>query len=255
MAKKIPIGFQLYTVRGEVSKSLPNALTQLAKIGYVAAEPWGYDGKELSWMGHSAKDIRKMYDDNGLKCCGIHLATVALQENIDRTIEFNKILGNNFLIIAMDKTRMSSVAGIAELAGILNKASDKLAKLGMYSGYHAHGFDFETVEGEIAWDRLFKQTKPAVIMQMDIGNCAGGGGDPIGTLKKFTNRARSMHLKDFGGAPGSVIGEGKADWKEIFRLVETSQNTEWFVVEEGAEGGNGFDIPRRSLEALKKMGR
>ena len=133
--------------------------------------------------------------------------------------------------------------------------AEKLAPLGMFSGYHAHGFDFAVVDGEIAWDRLFRQTRPEVIMQLDIGNCASGGGDPIGTLRKFPQRARSLHLKDFGGAPGSVIGEGKADWKEIFRLVETIQNTEWFVVEEGAEGGLGFDIPRRSLEALKKMGR
>jgi len=255
MAKQIPIGFQLFTVRGEVKNDLPNALAQLSKIGYVAAEPWGYDGKELSWMGHSAQAIRKMYDDHGLTCCGIHLATVALSENIERTIEFNQVLGNTFLVIAADKPRMSSVAGIAELAGILNRASERLAPLGMYSGYHAHGFDFAQVEGEVAWDRLFKQTKPKVIMQMDIGNCAGGGGDPIGTLKRFPNRARSLHLKDYGGEPDTVIGEGKADWPEIFNLVETQQNTEWFVVEEGGKDGLGFDIPRKSLEALRKMGR
>jgi len=124
MARQIPIGFQLYTVRGEVGQSLPNAIAQLAKIGYVAAEPWGYDGKELAWMGHPAKDIRKMYDDHGIRCCGIHLATVALQENLERTIEFNRILGNDFLVIAADKPRMSSVAGIAELAGILNEAAE-----------------------------------------------------------------------------------------------------------------------------------
>jgi hypothetical protein len=29
-------------------------------------------------------------------------------------------------------------------------------------------------------------------MQMDIGNCASGGGDPLGTLIKFPNRARSV---------------------------------------------------------------
>ena len=92
-------------------------------------------------------------------------------------------------------------------------------------------------------------------MQMDVGNCAGGGGDPIATLKRFPNRARSLHLKDFGGGPGAVIGEGKADWKEIFRLVDTQQNTEWFVVEEGSPEGLGFDIPRRSFEALRKMGK
>ncbi|MDF2440842.1 MAG: hypothetical protein JWN98_1826, partial [Abditibacteriota bacterium] len=42
---------------------------------------------------------------------------------------------------------------------------------------------------------------------------------------------------------------------EIFRLVETSQNTEWFVIEEGSRDGSGFDIPRRSLDALRKMGK
>ena len=34
------------------------------------------------------------------------------------------------------------------------------------------GFDFAVVDGEIAWDRLFSNTKTDVIMQMDIGNCA-----------------------------------------------------------------------------------
>jgi sugar phosphate isomerase/epimerase len=126
----------------------------------------------------------------------------------------------------------------------------------MYTGYHAHGFDFATVDGEIAWDVLFANTRPEVIMQMDIGNCAGGGGDPLGTLRKFPNRARSVHLKDYGGPSSeSVIGEGKADWPEVFRLCETEQNTEWYVVEEGGPDGNGFDIPRRSLEALRRMGK
>jgi sugar phosphate isomerase/epimerase len=65
-----------------------------------------------------------------------------------------------------------------------------------------------------------------------------------------------VHLKDFGGpSPESVIGEGKADWPEIFRLCETAQNTEWYVVEEGSADGLGFDIPRRSLESLRRMGK
>jgi len=92
-------------------------------------------------------------------------------------------------------------------------------------------------------------------MQMDIGNCAGGGGDPIGELKQFPGRARSVHLKDFGGPPGSVIGEGEADWEEIFDLCETQHNTEWYVVEEGGDDGMGFDVSKRSLEALKSMGK
>ncbi|MCW3052003.1 MAG: Inosose dehydratase, partial [Chthonomonadales bacterium] len=61
---------------------------------------------------------------------------------------------------------------------------------------------------------------------------------------------------DFGGpSPESVIGEGKADWPEIFRLCETTQDTEWYVVEEGGSDGNGFDISCRSREALRRMGK
>jgi sugar phosphate isomerase/epimerase len=253
---KIPIGLQLYSVRGECSNDLPNALKAVAEIGYEAVEPWGYGGESLEWLGWSAGDIRKMLDDNGLRCCGIHLQTQALLgDNLKRTVELNRTLGNRFLVIAADKPRMSSLDGIRELARILETAADAVKSSGMFTGYHAHGFDFEKIEGQTAWDILFNSTRSDIIMQLDIGNCAGGGGDPIAILRKFPGRARSVHLKDYGGAPESVIGEGIADWDTIFRLCETTQNTEWYVVEEGSENGLGFDVSRRSLEALRRMGK
>ena len=253
---KVPIGLQLYSVRGECGKDLPATLKAVADIGYVAAEPWGYAGDKIEWQGWPVKDIRKMYDDNGLKCCGIHLSTGALMgDNLSRTIELNQELGNRFLIIAADKDRMSSRDTIMELAGILNGVAEKLHPLGMLTGYHAHGFDFEKVGEETAWEILFSNTRDEVVMQMDIGNCAGGGGDPIAMLRKFPGRARSVHLKDYGGGPGSVIGEGKADWEEIFRLCDTLHHPEWYVVEEGEREGVGFDVSQRSLEALRRMGK
>jgi len=253
--KKIPIGLQLFSVRGECSKDLPATLKSVAEIGYEAAEPWGYGGDKLEWMGWKAKDIRKMYDDNGLKCCGMHLSTGALLgDNLSRTIELNQELGNKFLIIAGDGQRMGAVDTIMELAGILNDVAEKLEPLGMLTGYHAHGPDFKEFDGRTAWDILFSNTNPEVVMQMDIGNCAGGGGDPIAILKKFPGRARSVHLKDYG-APGVIIGEGEADWDVIFQLCETTHNTEWYVVEEGEADGMGFGVSKRSLEALRRMGK
>ncbi len=254
--KKIPIGLQLFSVRGECSKDLPATLKAVSDIGYVGVEPWGYGGDKLEWLGWNVKDIRKMLDDNGLKCCGIHLSTDALLgDNLSRTIELNQELGNRFLIIAADSKRMSAINTIMELADILNNVAEKLKPLNMFTGYHAHGFDFAKIDGKFAWDILFSNTKPEVIMQMDIGNCASGGGDPIAELRQFPGRAKSVHLKDYGGPPNSVIGEGVADWEEIFRLCETVHNTEWYVVEEGSHDGLGFEIPARSLKALKEMGK
>ncbi len=251
-----PIALQLFSVRAEVERDLANTLKQVAAIGYAGAEPYGFDGQADRWQNRTAAELRKMFDDNGLACCGFHLASSALMgDNLQRTAEFNQVLGNRFLIIAGDSQRMSSVAGIGELAGILNNAAEKLRDQGLFVGYHAHGFDAQVVEGEVAWYRLFKSTGKDVIMQLDVGNYAGGGGDPIAALRDFPGRARTLHLKDHGGPPDSVIGEGKLDWATIFQLCDTQHPVEWYVVEEGARDGSGFDISRRSLEALRKMGR
>ncbi len=121
----VPIGLRLFSVRGECKRDLAATLAAVADLGYVGAEPWGYGGESMEWQGHSAQDIRAMYDDNGLTCCGFHLATGALMgDNLARTVEFNQILGNSFLVIAADKPRMSSVDTIAELAGVLNGAAE-----------------------------------------------------------------------------------------------------------------------------------
>jgi sugar phosphate isomerase/epimerase len=253
---QVPVGLQLYVVREECSKDLPATLEAVAAIGYEAVEPWGYGGDTLEWLGWSAKDLRNMLDDNGLRCCGIHLRTEALLgDNLSRTIELNQALGNRFLIIAADRARMSAVDGIMELAGILNDVAQKLEPLGMLTGYHAHGFDFVQFDGQTAWEILFDNTHDQVVMQMDIGNCVSGGGDPIAMLQKYPGRAKSVHLKDYGGGPELVLGEGDADWDEIFRLCETLHHPEWYVVEQGEQAGLGFDVPRRSLEALRRMGK
>lgn len=256
MSAKPPIALQLFSVRADAEENLSRTLKETALAGYAGAELYGFDGSVAQWKGHSATEIRKMFDDNGLKCCGFHIAPGAFTgDRLKRTADFNRTLGNRFLIIAADAARMKTAASISELANDLNKAVDNLKPYGMFPGYHAHGFDFAVVEGEVAWNRLFSATRQEVIMQLDTGNCAGGGGDPIAALRKFPGRAKSVHLKDHGGPEDSVIGEGKLDWKTIFHLCDTQQPVEWYVVEEGSRDGRGFEIPRRSLQALRKMGR
>ena len=252
-AKKIPVGLQLFSVRDEIADDVPATLKAIAEIGYAGAEPWGYNGEQLEWQGWKPNDLRKLYDDNGLQCCGMHLRTEALMgDNLQRTIELNQALGNRFLIIAADKGRMSAVDSIMELAEILNGVADKLKPLNMLTGYHAHPFDFEIIDGQTAWERLFDNTRDDVVMQIDIANTANGDGDPVAMLRKYPGRAKSVHLREHGEGD-VVIGEGDADWDTIFELCETQHHPEWYVVEEGP--GKGFDVPRRSFEALKKFGK
>jgi hypothetical protein len=90
---KTPVGLQLYSVRKEAEKDLPGVLAKVANMGYQGVEFAGY-------YGHSAKDIRKMLDDNGLVCCGTHTQMADLSDQkLAATVEFNKTLGNKRLIV------------------------------------------------------------------------------------------------------------------------------------------------------------
>jgi len=248
---RIPVGFQLYTVRGEFEREVPGTLQKLGKLGYKGVEFWGYAGTPAVYQKYTAVELRKMLDDSGLKCCGMHLELKALAaENLKRTIENNLTLSSQYLNVAAAKEKMSSEAGIAELAKFLNETAQKCQAQNLLVGYHAHPFDFEKINDRFAWDLLFSQTEPAVNMQMDVGNCLSGKGDPIAMLKKFPGRTRSIHIKEHQ--------EKTFDsefYKEVFQLCETSCGTKWYIVEMGGRDGNGFEVPQSALEKLRKVGK
>lgn len=248
---KIPIGLQLYAVRGEFARSVPETLKTVGRLGYQGVEFWGYGGTPNVYKEYSAKQLRQILDEHGLKCCGMHLQLKALEDaQLQCTIENNQVLGNRFLIVAAAKEKMGSLENIKQLAEFLNQAHEKCKAQKMRVGYHAHAFDFAKIEGRFAWDHLFSQTRPEVIMQLDIGNCLSGGGDPIAMLKKFPGRSLTIHLREHEEKTF------ESDYyKEIFHLVETSAKTQWSVVEMGGEGGKGFDVPEKALATLRRLGK
>jgi sugar phosphate isomerase/epimerase len=247
----IPIGFQLYAVRGEFARNVPETLKKLGQLGYKGVEFWGYAGTPSVYQQYSAADLRKLLDESGLKCCGIHMELKALaDDNLKRTIENNQVLGNQYLNVAAAQEKMRSDQAIGELADILNQASVKCRPHGMKVGYHAHPFDFAKIDGRFAWEILFSRAQPEVNMQMDVGNCLAGKGDPIAMLKEFPGRTWSIHIKEH---------EDKTFdsdfYKEVFKLCETTSATKWYIVEMGGPEGLGFDVPREALAKLHHLGK
>jgi sugar phosphate isomerase/epimerase len=249
--RAVQIGFQLYTVRGEFSRDVAGTLKKLAEIGYKAVEFWGYAGTPEVYQKYNASELRKMLDENGLKCCGMHLDLKALDKaNFSRTVETNQTLGSEYLNVAAAKEEMHSEQTISELANLLNERAGECKKQNMIVGYHAHPFDFAKINGLFAWEILFRRTQPEVNMQMDVGNCLAGEGDPIAMLKEFPGRTRTIHIKEYK--------EKTFDsdfYKEVFRLCETSSGTRWYIVEMGGPNGNGFEIPREALAKLHRLGK
>lgn len=249
--KKISIGLQLYAVRGAFARDVPGTLKSVAKIGYKGVEFWGYGGTPKVYKNYGAKELRRMLDDCGLRCCGMHHQPGAIEgENFKRTVENNRILGNKYIIVAAAKAKMKSPASIKSYAEFLTGAAAKAKKEGMHVGYHAHPFDFVKFDGRTAWEILFSHAGPEVLMQMDVGNCLGGGGDPVAMLKKFPRRTPTIHVKEFKEKTFE-----SPYYAEVFRLCETTSRTRWYIVEMGDGGGNGLDIPREALKKLQALGK
>lgn len=252
--KKIPIGCQLYAVRSEFTKDVPGTLKTIAQMGYEGVEFWGYRGtasvyKDAAGKDWSAAELKKLLDENKLKCCGIHLTVGALEDaNLQVTIDNNKILGNPYLNIASAQKEMKTTESIKKFAEFLNAASDKARARQMLVGYHCHGGDFAKVDGRMGYEMLFEQLKPEVNMQVDIGHALKAGVDPVVYFKKFAGRAKTVHLRE--------SDDKKFDspaYQELFSVMESIAGTEWYIVEE--EKGNNFDFSRQAIEKLRKIGK
>src|SRR5688500_13121096 len=91
--KTVSIGLQLYTIGGDVRRDMAGSFEAIAKLGYKGVEFAGFNNV-------AASEIQRMLKANGLQCVGCHTALNTLQgDQLDRTVEFNKIIGNPRLIV------------------------------------------------------------------------------------------------------------------------------------------------------------
>ena len=250
-AARIPIGVQLYSVRNDCAKDLPGVLAGLAKLGYQGVEFAGYHGR-------TAAELKKLLDDNGLKCCGSHIQLPAfLGDELAGTIEFNRIIGNKFLIVpSLPEKYRSSLAAWAETAKMFNEFDGKLTPHGMRIGYHNHLPEFQPIDGQLPWDVFAKDTNKNVILQFDIGHAVHAGADPAAAIRRNPGRFASVHVKEWAeGNPAALVGEGKMDWPGLFRLLEGGGGIQWYVVEEESGKYQGLDGVAGDLKNLQKMGK
>jgi len=247
--QRIPIGLQLYSVRNECAKDLSAVLAAVAAMGYEGVEFAGYHKR-------GAAELRGLLDQNGLRCCGTHLAIDALTgDELSRTVEFNRALGNAFLIVAsLPDERMAGRQACLETARWFNEISQQVETHGMRVGYHNHASDLRPLDRGTPWDIVFANTRPEVVMQVDTANMLAGGGDPVQCLRNYPGRAATMHLKEHSKTnPAALLGEGDVDWQGLFDVVEAQGATEWYIVEHEGDAIPPLVAVERCLANLKRM--
>lgn len=233
------LGLQSADIRQQLTADLSGTLKTLAG--------WGYRALDLvvPQAPGEVTAYRQALDAAGMICHNAHFnATMFDDANWPRGLAIARELGLKEMVLAggapggRGATTPATVDSWKAYADTLNRAGARTKAEGLQLGWHNHG-EFRPIEGGGGlnpFDVLLQNTDPAVVkFQIDVGNMAQAGGDPIMYLTKYPTRYYSMHAKDIGadGRIGIAVGEGRQDFKTIFALAKAA-NIHNYDVETGA---------------------
>lgn len=250
-SQKPGLAVQLYSVRGIAGKDVPATFKTIHDMGYQGVEFAGYYGK-------NAKELKKMLDDAGLKACGTHLGLDSLlPKNLQRTIDYALGIGNGYLVVPWRNHK--DAKGWMEDAKVLTAAAEVAKKSGLAVGYHNHQHEFrDKIDGKTKFEILFDNCSSDVFMQLDVGHVVSAGEDPVKWLRKYPNKALTLHAKETYPGPG-ILGQVKegskgVNWDALFPVAEKEKGLRWYIVESEADP-NTFEKIRGCVNFLKAKGR
>lgn len=257
-ARRFPIALELFSLRQDAAKDLPGTLAAIAKMGYEGIELVGEKGglQNTTPFGYSAKEVRKMADDVGLRIFSAHHTMRLLtDEQLEATAEFNHVLGNSRVIVAwLDPTK--TIQPWYDHAKRFNELAARLKKHNLRLGFHNHSHELVLVEGQRPWDVFCDNTTKDIMLQLHVASFPAAGLDIIEYLKKYPGRTTSLHLNDHApGRRGVLLGEGVVPWKELFKTAETVGGLEFYIVEQESypEGMTPMEAVERCLQNFRKL--
>jgi sugar phosphate isomerase/epimerase len=262
----LPIGIQLYTVRDDMLKDAPGTVAKVAQIGYKEVEAVGFGSMS------TAPALRKVLDDNGLKCPSAHL--IFGRKYLSKACDDAHALGCTYATAVVPRLLIMDLPAIwdAPAAGrqaVIQKivaatsaplTKDDLQKIidamnqvgaaakqqGLLFGAHNHTAEFEPIDGRPALYHMIEQTDPASVkFEIDCGWAEVAGYSPVDIGAKYPGRIKMLHIKDFlpfekgataagpNSPKGSELGRGVIDYKTIFAGMKDKGIEHIFVEQEG----------------------
>ena len=251
-SSSVPVGLELYSVREALKKDPDGTVRAVAQMGYQVVE---FYAPYYDWTAAQAKQMRKLMDDLHIHCYSTHNDEDFFSDpKIDHARELNQILGSKYMVQAWSDPKPNLDAWKA-VADKLNASADKLAPAGLKVGYHNHDAEWKPVEGKRPIEVLAANTKPSVMLQLDIGTCIEAGADPVAWIKANPGRIRSIHCKEWSADPDKgykvLFGEGKADWKAIFKAAESLGGVEYYLIEQEGSRYPELETAQRCLAAYR----
>jgi sugar phosphate isomerase/epimerase len=231
----IPIGFQSWTIKDQLSKDFAGTLKMMSGQGYKLIEmcsPKGYATIGFgAFVDMKPADMKKIITDAGLSCPSCHFGSAELFDDVDARIEWAQGVGLTQMICStfwLPKT--ATLKDYQDAADKLNKSAEKIKKAGMQAGFHNHEFEFATLDGQLIYDALMARFDPDLVKMQFQTEVINLGYKAADYFKKYPGRFISSHLSDWTADKKEVpVGQGVIDWKEFFAAAKTGGVKNFFV--------------------------
>jgi sugar phosphate isomerase/epimerase len=238
------VGIQLYTLRDQARRDLERTLTDIAATGYRDVELLG----SFNNFGMPPVRLREILDRNGLRAPSTHVSGTAL-DDLERQLDDAQTLGHQYVIIASLPIRgQPTLDDYRRWADRLNEAGRRAKGRGVWIGFHNHAGDLAPIDGTVPYDLLIERTDPAVVRhQLDTGNTAMAGRDPLDYVERYGSRYWLFHIKDvprFGATSDTELGKGVIDFRRLLSSIDDIDE-KFLFVEQETYPGDPLDSVRR----------
>ncbi|MEH7440280.1 sugar phosphate isomerase/epimerase [Neobacillus drentensis] len=239
----------MYTLREESDKDFVGTLKKVAELGFDGVEFAGYGGL-------SAKEVKVVLDELGLKAAASHVPLEDLANNLDQVIEDQKLLGSKYVVCPYLLPERRTEQDYQALIPLLEQAGERCRQEGITLCYHNHDFELVRLsDGRTALESIFEDTDATnVKAELDVYWLTKASEKPVEWMNRYRNRTPLIHLKDMTTDEEQYfaeLGTGGVDIESVLNLGENA-GVEWWIVEQDFSRRTPFESIEISLNYLKE---
>ncbi|MFW7401696.1 sugar phosphate isomerase/epimerase family protein [Vagococcus fluvialis] len=221
------ISLQLWSVQDACQENFEEVLTKVKEYGYDGVEFAGY-------YDYSAEEIKKTLAELSLKGSGAHISFESLRDDFEKTINFEKEIGNQAVIVPY--MGADSLEEWTEKILALKEIAKKVNSEGLVLGYHNHAHEIMDIPDVNILEKMVEMI-PDIQLEVDTYWLSYAGVDVLAWLKKYQKNIKWLHLKDMlvtGEEKESTeIGQGILPIESYLNWAKNA-NLEWVVIEQEA---------------------
>lgn len=245
------IGLELYSVRREMAKDFDGTLAAVRRIGYTDVELlWSFNN-----FGKSPAEVKAALQRHALRAPSAHLSPTAILVGWERRLDIARMLGHEYLIVpSLTADTSRTLDDWRDWAEKFNEAGAVARRAGVWLAFHNEPDHMKPIDGQIPYDLFLERTDSSVVRhQLDVGNMALGGGDPMRYLERHRDRYWSFHLKDVVAdrSRDTELGAGVLDLRRLISAVPNIAAKPCYVEQEGS--ADSLASARRNFEFLKRL--